>query len=749
MGWRLSTQIGVVFFVGMALIAGMLGWQSYQDSAKRIPEVIAHECEGQADLITAAIADYVNYRKPYPLWLMLNRSVKESSMSSVFRLKAFSVVDSDHMVLADSAPLKHPLQTRLELPTDGIRWQGRELEVVHPIFQPSSHRQVGRILLRYHAVAIDQQLAREKRRLAYMMLAALLFALLAAAWARILVAAPLRVLSATARKVGSGSAVDDAQLHDGRPLEVRDLANAIAAADAAVNESTRQVSLLASVVAQADEMVLVTDANGVITYVNPAFERCTGYRASEAIGKKPNIVKSGEHNEAYYAEMWQTITSGGVWWDIFKNRRKDGSIYIVEQSIFPVLDSDGQVMAYAAVQQDVTERRRVEEKLRHTDRVESLGLLAGGIAHDFNNLLTSILGNAALALKKLDKTSPAWSHIEHIEAASHSSADLCRQMLAYSGKGRFVVQPINLSNLIENMGKLVEVSVPRNVGMRYVLADPLPSIDADVAQMQQVILNLLTNASEAIGEESGTITLATGVMEADARYLKSSFCNEHVEPGDFVFLEVCDTGCGMDMETQEKIFDPFFTTKSVDKGTGLGLSVVYGIIKSHDGYIEVESETGKGTIFHLYFKPVEAMAEQPSEVQFSGYTNGNENILEVDDEAGIRDMLSELLISLGYNVLLAKNGNAAVETVRNNKEIYVAIVDYAMPKMNGIETIKAIHQVDGNIRILLSSGYADQARIIHKYPNIDGFLPKPYHINEVARIVKETLKKRVVSENGD
>jgi CheY-like chemotaxis protein len=225
--------------------------------------------------------------------------------------------------------------------------------------------------------------------------------------------------------------------------------------------------------------------------------------------------------------------------------------------------------------------------------------------------------------------------------------------------------------------------------------------------------------------------------------------NPDVQMENYVKITVQDTGTGISKENLEKIFDPFFTTKSVDKGTGLGLSVVYGIIKSHDGYIEVESEPGKGTTFHLYFKPIEAAVEQPAETQFSGYTNGNENILVVDDEAGIRDMLGELLMSLGYNVLLAENGKAAVETVKNNKEIYVAIVDYTMPKMNGIETIKAMHQVDGNIRILLSSGYADQARIIHKYPNIDGFLPKPYHINEVAKIVKETLKKRVVSENGD
>lgn len=386
---------------------------------------------------------------------------------------------------------------------------------------------------------------------------------------------------------------------------------------------------------------------------------------------------------------------------------------------------------------DLTNSR---QQVVHLQKMESLGTLVGGIAHDFNNIMGIIIPNIDLLRLSAGDNPEILKRAYTIQKAAERAAELNRQMLMFSRTHEVELAPLSPNQLIREIVAMLRKALGKEITVQLKLDPATPDINADNTRLSQVLMNLALNARDAM-PEGGSITFLTAVEE----YRPSA--NPDAQLENYVKISVQDTGTGISKENLEKIFDPFFTTKSVDKGTGLGLSVVYGIIKSHDGYIEVESKPGRGTTFHLYFKPIEAMAEQPAEKQFSGYSNGNEIILVVDDEAGIRDMLNELLVSLGYNVLLAENGKAAVETVRNTKDIYVAIVDYTMPKMNGIETIKAIHQVDGKIRILLSSGYADQGKIIHKYPNIDGFLPKPYHIDEVARIVKETLKKRVVSES--
>ncbi|PJC71235.1 MAG: histidine kinase, partial [Zetaproteobacteria bacterium CG_4_8_14_3_um_filter_59_5] len=454
-------------------------------------------------------------------------------------------------------------------------------------------------------------------------------------------------------------------------------------------------------------MVVLTDTEGYITYVNPAFERCTGYTAAEVIGHTPKIVKSGEHDAEYYAEMWLAITSGKVWRDGFKNRRKDGSIYQVSQSIFPVVDASGAVIAYAAVQQDVTERKRMEEKLRHTDRVESLGVLAGGIAHDFNNLLTSILGHASLAKEKSDTSSPVWHHLERIEQASLSSADLCRQMLAYSGKGKFVVQPVDLSRLIETMGKLVEVSVSKKIGIRYMLSDQLPLIEADVAQMQQVVLNLLTNASEAIGEQYGSITVSTGQLAVDTDYLEECLGHEHIQAGDFVYLEVIDSGCGMSRETQGKIFDPFFTTKMT--GRGLGMSAMLGIVRGHRGVLRISSESGQGTSIRVLIPATGEQsrvvaAELPEDIPMKSGT-----VLVIDDEEVVREIAQTMLEGMGYGVLKACDGIEGLEQFEEFKErISFVLLDMTMPKMSGLECFAELRRLDPDVRVILSSGYTEQ-----------------------------------------
>jgi signal transduction histidine kinase len=248
--------------------------------------------------------------------------------------------------------------------------------------------------------------------------------------------------------------------------------------------------------------------------------------------------------------------------------------------------------------------------MREVQKLESLGVLAGGIAHDFNNILMAILGNADLALLALSPTSPAWQNLQEITRASQRAADLCRQMLAYSGKGRFVVGRYDLSEIVREMAQMLEISVSKKASLRYSFARELPSVEADATQLRQIIMNLITNASEALGDENGVISIATGVMECDRDYLAESYLDDNLPPGPFVFVEVSDSGLGMDAETRSRIFDPFFTTKAEKKGTGLGLAVSYGIIERHRGRIEAQSEAGRGTTFTIHL-PLDASEEVP------------------------------------------------------------------------------------------------------------------------------------------
>ena len=350
---------------------------------------------------------------------------------------------------------------------------------------------------------------------------------------------------------------------------------------------------------QAQDAVLITDANAVIEYVNPAYQSLSGFSKEELLGGTPRMVSSGEMPEKFYKRMWKQLLSGQLWHGEFINCHKNGESYEVEQSISPIIDANGNIMGFTSVQRDITVLKQEREKLEHIQRLESLGVLAGGIAHDFNNLLTAIMGNAALAKLQLDRLSPARPLLKNIEQASDRAAALCKQMLAYSGKGKFIIEPVNLTELVHEMMNLLQVSIDKNVVMRLDLSEQLSPIEADVAQMQQVIMNLVINASEAIDKHSGTLTIYTGVVEIDEQYIATTYVDSDLKAGRYVALEVSDTGCGMDAETQKKLFDPFFTTKFT--GRGLGMSAILGIIRGHHGGIKMYSELGKGTTFKILF----------------------------------------------------------------------------------------------------------------------------------------------------
>jgi len=430
--------------------------------------------------------------------------------------------------------------------------------------------------------------------------------------------------------------------------------------------------------------------------------------------------------------------------------RKDGTRIEVELSA-NIIQYGGKTADLGLIR-DITERKRMEEErrrfevqMREVQKLESLGVLAGGIAHDFNNLLMAILGNADLALASISPTSRAHHHVEEIARASLRAADLCRQMLAYSGKGRFMVGFYDLSEIVREMAQMLDVSISKKARTRFSLTPDLPAVEADATQLRQVVMNLITNASDALGEEGGVISIATGVKECHEAYLSEGYLDDGLPGGTYVCLEVSDTGCGMDAETLSKVFDPFFTTKFV--GRGLGLAAVLGIVRGHKGAVKVRSEVGEGTTFEILLPAVawesggKAGVAGPG-MSLQGGMQGGGTILLVDDDPRVRSVASEMLVQLGFQVLGAENGREALDVFRTRRaEIACVILDLSMPVMGGEEAFRELRNVSGDVPVLVSSGYTEQdvaQRFAGRKPT--GFIQKPYTIANLRGALEEALR---------
>jgi len=497
---------------------------------------------------------------------------------------------------------------------------------------------------------------------------------------------------------------------------------------------------LAIAVEQSHDAVIITDLEGDIQYVNHAFETISGYSNEEALGRHISMLDSDEMGDAFYRDMWGALKKGRAWQGELVNRHKNGSLYTVEQTTSPILDEDNLITGYVSLLYDITEKKNALKRLEHQQRLESLGVLAGGIAHDFNNLLTVILGNASLAQSQLEPASPVAKMLGSIHEASENAAELCRQMLAYSGKGKFVVQPINLSTLVENMMGLLNISISKNVHLDLNLATDIPSVMADKTQMQQVVMNLVINASEAIGEKPGTITIHTGHMHASREYLDALMVDEPLPEGAYVYLEVSDSGSGINEEIRSKIFDPFFSTKFT--GRGLGMSAVLGIVRGHQGAINIYSEPGRGTTFKLLFpaSEMEARHTVPKPVQQTEW-KGSGTVLVVDDDQTLQKTAATMLADMGFEVLVASDGIEGVEKFRQHREKIVAVLlDMTMPRMSGEDAFKQMRIIDPDAVVILSSGYNEQdATNAFSGKGLAGFIQKPYGYDTLKRKLIHTL----------
>ncbi len=646
-----------------------------------------------------------------------------------------------------------------------------------------------------------------------------------------------------------------------------------------LQEALRQIGQQKHAIDQ-HAIVAITDIQGTITYANAKFCEISGYSVKELIGQNHRILKSGQHTAAFYADLYETISSGKTWQGEICNRSKTGAFYWLKTTIVPYLGPDAKPTSYVSIRTDITDLKRIqdqlresnerfrlsfihagigkaiislkgtcieanpallsmlgytaeeltrfnfhdlkhpedrslgadfeprlladeiptlrlEQRLRHADghyvwcrinsvvirdsaqaplyyntqienisasklaleekerierklaeaaKLESLGVLAGGIAHDFNNLLTGVLGNASLLRLELDPNSAHLPSIEQIELAARRAADLCKQMLAYSGKGRFIIKKIDLNHVVQETTRLLEISISKNCVLRYHLAPKLPPVEADETQMRQVIMNLVINASEAIGARSGVIALSTGVARVDANYLAALRFDQNIPPGDYVSLEVSDNGSGMDEATLAKIFDPFFTTKFA--GRGLGLAAVQGIVRGHKGGMKVYSESKKGTTFRILLPCADGTIDPPGALSrhpFPSTSRATGTILIVDDEETVRTVAARIVETQGYTAEMAPDGVAAMALFRANPGKYkIVLLDLTMPHMDGEETFRQMRHHYPEVRVVLMSGFNHQD-IITRFAGkgLAGFIQKPLE----AQILLEEVRRAMAPQS--
>ena len=485
--------------------------------------------------------------------------------------------------------------------------------------------------------------------------------------------------------------------------------------------------------------------NGTIEYVNPAFERTTGYTREEAIGQTPRILRSGQHDETFYSGMWRTLEAEENWHGRLVNRRADGTLYTEEATISPVKDPQGRTINYVAVKHDITELLRMHEErvklqaqFQQAQKLESVGRLAGGVAHDLNNVLTPILGYSELLLKQCGEQPDSRECVEKIMQAGLHARDLVHRLLVFSRKQALELKPLDLNDVLSGFEKLLRRTIREDVVIAFLPAPSLPLIRGDSGQMQQVIMNLAVNAEDAM-PDGGTLTLETLATEVPEG---SAAAHEGIEPGAYVLLRVSDTGGGMDRETLERVFEPFFTTKGPDKGTGLGLATVYGIVKQHGGSIQVRSRPGKGTTFEVYLPALEAHTVPAEPVPPpQAETRGSETILLVEDNESVRDLSEAILKQHGYRVLIAENGRQALAMLEDHRgPLHLLLTDVVMPEMNGRELFDRVSRLYPDVRVLYMSGYADDvitARgLMDEDPN---FVQKPFSVRTLSEKVREVL----------
>ncbi len=486
------------------------------------------------------------------------------------------------------------------------------------------------------------------------------------------------------------------------------------------------------------DMYHLVNHKGIIIRCNQTEADTLGYTKEEIIGQSllklypPQYGLEAAKNLRRVFEFGEEIK--GLEEQMVK---KDGTVIDVSTNTSIVYDESKRPLLIRSVVRDITERKRLEQKILQAQKIDSLGNLAGGVAHDFNNILSSILGSASIMKRKMRERDKWYRYVDMIEIASRRGAALTRQLLTFARKNKVQVRPIDINYIIEETVHMFERSVEKNIVVDVNLTKEFAVINGDEGQVQQALLNIFLNARDAM-PNGGTITVESKIVNAG-----EGKTPPYVEPfsGNHVMVSISDTGVGMDRSTQQRIFEPFFTTKEQGKGTGLGLSVVYGVVDSHGGFIHVQSELGVGANFSLFFPRLLDGENVRKKSRRETLVGGDETILVIDDEVSVSEIAKDMLVGLGYKVLVANDGRQALEVHRKNKKgIDLVLLDLNMPKMNGKETLKKLKTLNGSVKILISTGYSDAVLDENFFANqVDGFLQKPYRVEELAKKVREVI----------
>lgn len=501
-----------------------------------------------------------------------------------------------------------------------------------------------------------------------------------------------------------------------------------------VEEELRRLSIA---IEQADEDIVITDPDGIIQYVNPAFEKITGYGREEAIGHTPRILKSGVHDQAFYKDLWNTVKNGNIWRGTITNRRKDGKLIQENATISPLLSSGGSLTGYVALKRDVTDALRLEAQFRQAQKMEAIGTLAGGIAHDFNNILGAMMGYTELARFKTED-SKIYPYLEQVLKACNRSRDLVKQILTFSRQREQEKKFVSITPIVKEALKLLRSSLPSTIEICQIYDMQHDTVLADPTQIHQVLMNLCTNALHAMRDQEGILEVRIKEQHLSSERIRDL----GLKDGSFLQLVVSDTGDGIAPDIKDKIFDPFFTTKQSGEGTGLGLSVVYGIVKDIGGSISVESEVGKGSEFKIYLPLIDA-DEKTVEMHSVSLPHGKGCVIYVDDEEPIALLGGEMLASIGYEVAVYSNSLDALHAFRVNPGRFdLVITDMTMPNMTGVNLSKEIRKIRSDIPIILTTGFSERVNEEElRKIGIQEFLMKPVSLATLAQTIKYVIKQ--------
>ncbi|MFZ0319464.1 MAG: response regulator [Candidatus Sulfotelmatobacter sp.] len=501
---------------------------------------------------------------------------------------------------------------------------------------------------------------------------------------------------------------------------------------------------LSRAVEQSADIIMITNGDGMIEYVNPAFESLTGYSSEEAIGRTPGILTSGQQPPELYRELWETISVGNIYHNILVNRKKNGELYYVDESISAIRDEHGSITHFVSNGRDLTKRLHLEAQLLQAQKMDAVGRLAGGVAHDFNNLLTIITSYSELALDSVVPGSPTQNRLQEILSAARRAAGLTRQLLAYSRNQPQALRVAELNPVVSKIVNTLHRLIGEDIELTFAPGVRLGRVRLDPMQIEQILMNLAANARDAM-PEGGRCTITTADVQLDEEYVCHK--NAVVPVGRYAVMTVSDTGTGISADHLPHIFEPFYTTKPSGQGTGLGLATVYGIVKQNHGFVWAYSEAGMGTVFKIYLPCVQerAIAAEAGDSATGHTSGGTETVLLVEDEDALRRATAEFLGLHGYTVLEAKDGyDALAVAATHGKPIELVVTDVVMPRISGGQLARELSLTSPGTRVLFVSGYAGQTILDHKVVDVENnFLQKPFTLGQLASKVRAVLDRRV------